>query len=55
LKKKGNFVCKVFQGKGFDELVKKIRKNFEFFKIFKPKATRKESKEIYLIGKGFGK
>lgn len=51
LKKNGNFVCKVFQGRGFEELTKEIRKDFEFFKISKPDASRKRSKEIYMIGK----
>ena len=51
LKKNGNFVCKVFQGKGFEELIRKIRKDFEFFKISKPKASRKSSRETYIIGK----
>jgi len=52
LKKNGNFVAKVFQGKGFEDLIREMRKEFGFFKISKPKASRKESREIYLIGKG---
>jgi len=53
LKPNGNFLAKVFQGTGFEELIRDVRKDFEFFKISKPKASRKESKEIYLVGKGF--
>ena len=53
LKNNGNFIAKVFQGSGFEELIREVRKEFDFFKISKPKASRKESKEIYLIGKGF--
>ncbi|MBS3151137.1 RlmE family RNA methyltransferase [Candidatus Woesearchaeota archaeon] len=53
LKPKGNFLCKIFQGAEFDEFCRELRKYFYFFKISKPKASRKESREMYLIGKGF--
>ena len=53
LKLRGNFLCKVFQGAEFDDFAREIRKHFSFFKISKPKASRKESREMYLIGKGF--
>ena len=52
LKKDGNFLVKVFQGSNFEELAKKINSSFEFSKSYKPKSTRKESKEIYIIAKG---
>jgi len=55
LKSKGNFLAKTFQGTGFDELTREVRKSFEFFKIIKPKASRKESREMYLLGMGFKK
>jgi 23S rRNA (uridine2552-2'-O)-methyltransferase len=53
LRNKGNFVCKVFQGKGFEEFTRDVRKRFEFFKIAKPSASRSKSKEMYVVGKGF--
>ncbi len=53
LKKNGNFLVKVFQGEGFEDLLKEIRQHFEFVKSYKPKSTRKESKEIYIIAKNF--
>ena len=53
LKPGGNFLCKIFQGAEFDAFSREIRKHFSFFKISKPKASRKESREMYLIGKGF--
>ena len=53
LKRNGNFLCKVFMGKGFDDLIKKVEKKFEFCKTSKPKASRKKSKEIYIVAKGF--
>ena len=53
LNKGGNFLCKIFEGEGTDEFFKKVKNNFEFAKRFKPKASRKESREMYIVGKGF--
>ena len=53
LKDKGNFVCKLFQGQGMDEFVKETREQFEKVNLFKPRASRKESSEIFLIAKHF--
>ncbi len=53
LKPKGNFLCKIFQGADFDAFCREVKKHFYFFKVSKPKASRKESREMYLIGKGF--
>ncbi|RME54246.1 RlmE family RNA methyltransferase [Candidatus Woesearchaeota archaeon] len=50
LKPGGNFLVKVFQGKGFDDFLKSIKKCFAFVKTTKPEASRKRSKEIYVIG-----
>lgn len=52
LKPGGSFVCKIFQGSGFDSFVVSVRKMFKTHKIFKPQSCRKESKEIYIIGIG---
>ncbi len=48
----GSFVCKIFQGSGFDSFVATVKKKFKTQKIFKPQSCRKESKEIYIIGIG---
>jgi len=53
LNKGGNFLCKIFEGEGTSEFFKKVKSNFEFAKRFKPKASRKESREIYIVGKSF--
>ena len=53
LKKNGNFLCKVFMGKGYDVFLKEVKSKFEFCKSSRPTATRKNSKEIYIIAKGF--
>lgn len=49
LKKGGCFICKLFQGKEFEEFNKKAKTLFVKTKLFKPKASRKKSSEIYLV------
>lgn len=49
----GSFVCKIFQGEDFNTFIDSVRSVFKNHKIFKPKSSRKASKEIYIIG--FGK
>jgi len=53
LKPGGNFVCKVFQGAGFDEFVRDARNSFERVKVMKPKASRPGSREVYLVARNF--
>jgi 23S rRNA (uridine2552-2'-O)-methyltransferase len=48
----GNFVCKIFEGEMIRDFHDKIKARFKRFKIFKPKAVIKGSKEIYLLGFG---
>jgi len=48
----GSFVCKIFQGEDFKEFSDSVRSVFKSLKIFKPQASRKASKEIYIIGLG---
>ena len=48
----GSFVCKVFQGSDFSSFSDEVRKSFQACKIFKPKSSRKASKEIFIIGLG---
>ena len=50
----GNLVVKTFQGEGVDSVVKQLRNQFEQVAIRKPKASRSESREIYLVSKRFG-
>lgn len=51
LKKGGDFVVKLFHSEDFDEYRKKLRERFVKVEVLRPKSTRKESKEIFLIGK----
>ena len=55
LVKGGNFVCKVFEGEGIDDFYREVRKHFELAKRFKPKASRKQSREMYIVATGFKK
>ncbi len=50
LKSKGNLVCKIFEGEDSPRFFEEVKKGFEFTKIYKPKASSKESREIYVIG-----
>jgi len=53
LKPKGSFICKVFQGTGFDEFLRDVRNSFERVKVMKPKASRPGSREVYLVARNF--
>jgi 23S rRNA (uridine2552-2'-O)-methyltransferase len=53
LKPGGNFVCKVFQGEGFDALVADTRRSFERVRVMKPKASRAGSREVYLVARNY--
>ena len=50
LKPGGHFLVKTFIGADFDELVKKMRPEFEKVITVKPKASRDRSSEVYLLG-----
>lgn len=49
----GSFVAKIFKGGTETELLNLIKKNFAQVKHFKPKSSRPESSEAYVIAKGF--
>lgn len=53
LKPGGDFLVKVFQGEGFDEFCREMRQNFDKVVTRKPKASRAESREVYLLGLGY--
>jgi 23S rRNA (uridine2552-2'-O)-methyltransferase len=50
LKAGGNFVCKFFHSEDFEVLRKQMQERFGRVEVLRPKSTRKESKEIFLIG-----
>ena len=51
LKYNGNFVSKIFMGATFNEIVLKAKKYFKQTNIYKPPASRKNSKESFIICK----
>jgi 23S rRNA (uridine2552-2'-O)-methyltransferase len=53
LKSHADFAAKMFQGSGSDQYLKELRTHFEKVMIRKPAASRKESREVYVVAKGF--
>ncbi len=51
LKPDGAFLIKIFQGAGFEEFVRAMRKVFVRVQTRKPDASRDRSAEVYLLGK----
>jgi|TARA_B110001452_G_scaffold72252_1_gene58441 23S rRNA (uridine2552-2'-O)-methyltransferase len=51
LVKEGRFISKIFLGSSFNEIVSLGKKIFKEVKVFKPKSSRKESKESFIICK----
>jgi 23S rRNA (uridine2552-2'-O)-methyltransferase len=52
LKPGGVFLAKVFQGAGFDEFLRTVRREFTKVKMKKPPASRARSAEMYLLATG---
>ena len=49
--KKGFFISKIFMGSTFNEIVALAKKIFKEVKVYKPKSSRKDSKESFIICK----
>ena len=47
----GKFISKIFMGSTFNEIVSQAKKIFKESKVFKPAASRKSSKESFIICK----
>jgi 23S rRNA (uridine2552-2'-O)-methyltransferase len=50
----GDFLVKAFQGEGIDAFQRELKRHFRTAKILKPKASRAESREIYLLARSLG-
>jgi len=48
----GSFLAKVFQGEGFDELMRALRGEYARVIARKPRASRPRSREVYLLATG---
>ncbi len=53
LKPGGNFIVKSFQGELFNDLLREIRGHFRSVKVYRTKASRRGSAEVYIIAKNF--
>ena len=51
ISEKGVFISKIFMGGTFNEIVALGKKIFKEVKVFKPKSSRKDSKESFIICK----
>lgn len=51
----GHFICKVFQGEDFPEFVSQIKERFGMAKVLKPKSSRVESREVFVLGMDYKK
>ena len=49
----GDFLAKVFQGRGFQPLLDQLRGRFDSVKLRKPKASRARSAEVYVLARGY--
>lgn len=51
LKRQGAFLVKIFQGAGYDDYLRQLRRSFEKVVVRKPEASRDESAEQYLLAR----
>jgi len=51
LKEGGHFVCKIFEGEDFNHFKREVSGHFQQIRLIRPRATRKRSREVYLIGR----
>ena len=51
ISEKGFFISKIFMGSSFNEIVALGKKTYKEVKVFKPKSSRKDSKESFIICK----
>jgi len=49
----GDLLVKAFQGEGIDPFVKQLGGRFRTVKRIKPRASRAESREIYLLARNY--
>lgn len=49
----GHYYCKAFQGEDFPDFVQEVKEHFEQVKVIKPKSSRVESREVFVLGMGF--
>ena len=53
LKNQGSFIFKIWKGEEEKEIIKMLKKIFDKVEYFKPKSSRQESSEIFILSRGF--
>ena len=53
MQKNGAFVVKLFQGEGFDQYIQDLKMGYGQVIIYKPKASRPRSREVYAVAMGY--
>jgi 23S rRNA (uridine2552-2'-O)-methyltransferase len=53
LHENGTLYCKAFQGEDFPALSRECKDLFQTLKVVKPQSSREESREVFLLGRGF--
>lgn len=53
LHENGTLYCKAFQGEDFPEVVREYKVWFATVKVVKPDSSRKESREVFILARGF--
>jgi 23S rRNA (uridine2552-2'-O)-methyltransferase len=49
----GDLLVKVFQGREFQPLLARLRRDFDSVKLRKPRASRARSSEVYVLARGY--
>jgi 23S rRNA (uridine2552-2'-O)-methyltransferase len=55
LRPQGHLLAKIFQGSEFHHILGEVKQRFAWVKVVKPDASRKQSKEIYILAMRFKK
>ena len=53
LHENGTLYCKVFQGEDFPHFLQECKPLFTTVKVVKPQSSRQESREVFVLGRGF--
>lgn len=53
LHENGTLYCKVFQGEDFPAFLQECKPLFTSIKVVKPQSSRQESREVFVLGRGF--
>jgi 23S rRNA (uridine2552-2'-O)-methyltransferase len=53
LRKNGAFYCKVFEGEDFKGFLSEVKRYFDSAKVVKPKSSRPESREVFILATAF--